>query len=311
MKLPFLLLLLAAQNLCAGLQRYSELVVADSSSSSRPHDALRITYLGTNGYQFESGQHVLFVDPYFSRIDLTRVALRSRIQPDLRRIDDAMQHLKPKVDAIVVTHGHVDHLLDVPVLMKRTGARLLGSRTSGELARRAGAPPALCDTVEPGVVHRIGPWKITAFAAIHDRVFLIGVPFPGEPKGAGPPQTAADWVCGEPLAYLIEAAGQRIFIDSGGTRAALPPGSIAPVDLAILGAALPDSRARFSEAVQRLRPRYVLPSHQDDFFRSLSAGFVFGPLTDFPRVLRDYQRDRLPGRLVLLDYFEPWTLPQK
>jgi L-ascorbate metabolism protein UlaG (beta-lactamase superfamily) len=311
MKLPFLLLILTAQNLCAGLQRYSELVVADSSSSSKPPDALRVTYLGTNGYQFELGEHVLLVDPYFSRIDLTRVALRSRIQPDLRRIDDAMQHLKPKVDAIVVTHGHVDHLLDVPVLMKRTGARLVASRTSVELARRAGAPPALCENVEPGLARRIGPWKITAFPAIHDRVFLIGVPFPGEPKGTGPPQTAADWVCGEPLAYVIEAAGQRIFIDSGGTRAALPPGSIAPVDLAILGAALPDSRARFSEAVQRLRPRYVLPSHQDDFFRSLSAGFVFGTLTDFPRVLRDYQRDRLPSRLILLDYFEPWTLPRK
>src|SRR5438128_8231652 len=129
MRLPFLLLILTAQNLCAGLQRYSELVVADSSASSKPHDALRVTYLGTNGYQFESGQHVLLVDPYFSRIDLRRVALGSRIQPDLRRINDAMQHLQPKVDAIVVTHGHVDHLLDVPVLMKRTGARLVAART--------------------------------------------------------------------------------------------------------------------------------------------------------------------------------------
>ena len=195
--------------------------------------------------------------------------------------------------------------------MQKIDARLIASRGSVDLAKRAGAKPSLCDAVEPSRVRRIGPWKITALPATHDRVFAIGVPYPGEPKGTGPPKTAADWVCGEPLAFLVEIAGQRIFIDSGGTRTVLPPEDLAPVDLAILGVALPDSRLRFSEAVQRLRPRFLLPSHQDNFFRPLDAGFTFGPLTDFPRVLRDYRHNQLPGRLILLDYFQPWTLPRK
>ena len=80
------------------------------------------------------------------------------------------------------------------------------------------------------------------------------------------------------------------------------------VDLAILGMALPDSRARLAAALAHLQPRYVLPSHQDDFFRPLSAGFQFGPLTDFTFVQRECaQQNR--GRLILLDYFRPWTLP--
>jgi hypothetical protein len=123
---------------------------------------------------------------------------------------------------------------------------------------------------------------------------------------AGPPQRAADWICGETLAFLIEVNGQRIYIDSGGTPAQLPPNE--RVDLAILGMALPDSRARLAAALARLQPRYVLPSHQDDFFRPLSAGFQFGPLTDFPFVQRESaQQNRT--RLILLDYFRPWTLP--
>jgi hypothetical protein len=81
------------------------------------------------------------------------------------------------------------------------------------------------------------------------------------------------------------------------------------MDLAILGVALPDSRARLHAALQRLQPRYVLPSHQDDFFRPLNTGFQFGPLTDFPRVQRESaQQNR--SRLILLDYFRPWTLPK-
>jgi hypothetical protein len=106
---------------------------------------------------------------------------------------------------------------------------------------------------------------------------------------------------------LIEVNGQRIYIDSGGTPAQLPPNE--RVDLAILGMALPDSRARLTTALARLQPRYVLPSHQDDFFRPLTAGFQFGPLTDFPFVQRESaQQNR--SRLILLDYFRPWTLPK-
>jgi L-ascorbate metabolism protein UlaG (beta-lactamase superfamily) len=306
MKWSLVFLVLSTQVLCAGLERYSHLVVADVLPASGGGD-VRVTYLGTNGFLFESSNHVLLVDPYFSRVSLWQVVLGCSVQPDEHRINDAMKHLARKVDAILVTHGHVDHLLDAPVLMRKIDTRLIGSRTAVELAERAGVSVSRCHAVTEGDVLGIGPWRIRAFTATHDRLFSI-VPFAGEVRGSKPLPRAADWVCGEPLAYLIEIAGARIFIDSGGTHALLPPAEIAPVDLAILGAALPDSRARFSAAVRRLRPRYVFPSHQDNFFRPLSAGFQFGPLTDFPGLLRDYQREAPPGQLILFDYFRPWTL---
>ncbi len=308
MKRVLLLFGLSAQTLCAGLEHYPQFVVSDPSANARPREGIRITYLGTNGYQFESGQHVLLVDPYFSRIKLSTVVLGGRIQPNSPRVDDGLKHLTTKADAILVTHGHFDHLLDVPLVMRKTGARLVASATAVELAERSGAPGPHCDAMTGGVSRRIGPWNIRVFAATHDRV-LGNVPFNRrEPRRTGAPLHAGDWVCGEPLAFLIEINGQRIFIDSGGTPALLPPNI--HVDLAILGVALPDSRIRFAAAVERLQPRYVLPSHQDNFFRPISAGFGFGPLTDFPRVRREYERKKLPGRLILLDYFRPWTLPR-
>ena len=302
----FLLLLgFTAQALGGGLGSHPHLVVADSPAAVR--DGVCVTYLGTNGYQFEFEGHALLVDPYFSRVDLLSVALGSRVQPHASRISDGLRHLAPKVDAILVTHGHFDHLLDVPVVMAKTRARLIASGSSVDLAKRAGASSG--NAVKPGDVRRIGPWKIRVVAATHDRLFGE-VPFDRPRSQTGPPQRAADWICGEPLAFLIEVNGQRIYIDSGGTPAQLPPNESGSrrMDLAILGVALPDSRTRLHAALERLQPRYILPSHQDDFFRPLSAGFQFGPLTDFPFVQRESaQQNR--SRLILLDYFRPWTLP--
>jgi L-ascorbate metabolism protein UlaG (beta-lactamase superfamily) len=244
-----------------------------------------------------------------------------RIHPNASRINDGLRRLaqtSPNIDAILVTHGHFDHLLDVPAVMAKTRARLIASASSVDLAKQAGASSG--DAVKPGDVRRIGPWKIRVLSATHDRLFGK-VPFnrprtyaglSGEASAkAKPPQRAADWVCGEPLAFLIEGDGQSIYIDSGGTPAQLPPNQSGSrrMDLAILGMALPDSRARLTPALEHLRPRYVLPSHQDDFFRPLSAGFQFGALSDFPFVERECaQHNR--SRLILLDYFRAWSLPK-
>jgi len=305
LKITLLLLLgFSTQVLGAGLNSYADLIARDAGTA--PRNGVIVTYLGTNGYQLEFDGHVLLIDPYFSRTDLLSIALGSPLQPDTQRVVQGMRHLAPKVDAILVTHGHFDHLLDVPAVMSKTRARLIASSSAVDLAKRAGAPSG--DAVTGGDVRRVGPWKIRVLPATHDRLFGK-VPFDGREKpGAGPPRHPSDWVCGEPLAFLIEVGGQRIYIDSGGTSAQLPPRE--HVDLAILGVALADSRARLRSALDRLQPRYFLPSHQDNFFRPLDAGFQFGPLTDFSRVRRDCEQANR-GRLILLDYFQPWTLPKK
>jgi L-ascorbate metabolism protein UlaG (beta-lactamase superfamily) len=301
-----LFFLLSAQAFAEGLDRYAQLVVSDSRTTSR--NGVRVSYLGTNGYEFEFKGRALLVDPYFSRVDLLSVALGSHIQPNLSRINNALRHLASKPDAILVTHGHFDHLLDVPSIMAKTGAHLIASASTVNLAKRAGVLSG--DAVKPGDVRRLGPWIIRVLPATHDRLFGK-VPFNQPHSHAVVPDRAADWICGEPLAFLIEVNGQRIYIDSGGTPTQFPPNESGKrrVDLAILGVALPDSRARLHATLQRLQPRYVLPSHQDNFFRPLNAGFQFGPFTDFSRVQRECAKENR-SRLILLNYFKRWTLPR-
>jgi len=306
MKLTLLALILSAQIAHAGLEKYSTLVVADKYPFTEPEPhTIRVTYLGVNGFQFESTGHALLVDPYFSRVGLLPAALNQRIQSEPNRVAEGLKHVRPRVDAILVTHAHFDHLLDAPEIVRRTHARLVAGPTAVQLVESLGIRPNECQTAKPGDVRKIRPWTVRVLAAQHDR--LLGkVPFEGKVNSAKPPIKASDWSVGEPLAFVIENGGKRIYIDSGGVPGAPLDPRIKDVDLAILGMALPDSRHRFGEVVKQLRPRYVFPSHQDDMFAPIDRGFTFGKMTNFPALLRESKN--LPGRLVLLDYFQPWTL---
>jgi L-ascorbate metabolism protein UlaG (beta-lactamase superfamily) len=324
-----------AQLACGGLEKYPQFVVADKEANALvPATAIRVTYLGVNGFQFENGNHSLLIDPYFSRVGFWSGALNRRIESNPDRVDAGLKHSRGHVEAILVTHAHFDHLLDAPAIMRRTHARLLASPTAVNLVESFGISPSECDVVGSGTVRTIGPWRIRVLSAEHDRLFgkvpfecaihtRTGAPSPpSSPSGRGGrgapgegkmllqrPVKASDWCVGEPLGFVIEAAGKRIYLDSGGIPGHPPDTAIGHVDLAILGAALPDSRQRFAEVVRQLQPRYILPSHQDDFFGPVDRGFVFGKLTNFPALVQIYQREHLPGRLILLDYFRPWTLP--
>ena len=309
MKFTIFALCLSAHIALAGLDKYSALVVADPAGTKQSPGTVRVTYLGVNGYQFEANGHALLVDPYFTRTGLTAVALQQRIEPDEARIAFGLQHVRPRADAVLVTHAHFDHLLDVPEIRRQTNAWLISGETAANLAMSCGIDRNRCLVVQPGSTRVIGPWRIRVLLAAHDRIFGW-LPFRGTKAQPGTcPAKASDWRLGEPLAFLIEANGKRIYLDSGGTVEVLPPAQIAPVDLAILGVALPDSRKRFRAALDRLRPKYVLPSHQDDMFAPVERGFAFGKLTNFRAVARPFQRHEINSHLVLLDYFRPWTIP--
>src|ERR1700736_6263575 len=106
MKLSLCALILSAQIAHAGLEKYSSLVVADKYPFTEPEaNAIRVTYLGVNGFQFETNRHALLIDPYFTRMGLLSVGLNQPIQSNPNRVSEGLKHVRPRVDAVLVTHA--------------------------------------------------------------------------------------------------------------------------------------------------------------------------------------------------------------
>jgi L-ascorbate metabolism protein UlaG (beta-lactamase superfamily) len=242
--------------------------------------------------------------------------LKRDLQPHADRVAWGLRRLPPRADLILVTHGHCDHLLDVPPIALQTGARIVASPTSCHLVRSLNTVPERQiipiltqpnPTLASQETKRFGSVTVQALFSEHDRICGMDI-MPGRRESTGAaPKRGTEWVCGEPLAFIVTMGGKRIFISSGMVHAPQQSG-VAPVDLAILGVALPDPRKCLAETVRILRPRYVLPSHQDNFFIPAEKGFRFAKHSEIDAVMKALP-DWQPGQnLILLDYFRPWTL---
>ena len=319
MKCPLPLLIASLAALIAGgtgcanrLAGYQDLLVGvPAKTAPRPTvDQLSVTYLGVNGYLLRSGETAILVDPYFSRIGLREVVMNAPVEPSDEAIAFAREEaaIPDHVDAFLITHCHFDHLFDVPALQKALGGKVIVSGTGVRLCEAAGVSKNALRSSKEGDIHHIGNATIRVLSAHHDLV-LGKIPYPGEIKAplAAAPQRPKEWLLGTPQAFLIEMGGSRIYVESGGVSG-FPP-TVRNVDLAIIGTAVGNTE-RYVEAVRALHPRYVLPSHQDDFFIPVRSGFQFSVLSDFPRVISADVSGKLPGDLVLMNYFNTWTLPK-
>ncbi|MEM7601305.1 MAG: MBL fold metallo-hydrolase [Verrucomicrobiota bacterium] len=289
------------------------LVGVPAMDAPRPKGAeVSVTFLGVNSYLIRSASTTLLIDPYYSRVPLRKVVFHAPIAPSHEANAYAIRHgaIPNRVDGILITHSHFDHFLDGPYLQQRLRGKLITSRTGQFLAEASGVSRGHLLPSTHGDRYRIGEATIRVERSFHDKV-MGSLPWPGlitEPLSE-PPNDVRDWKLGTPLAYLIELHGKTIYIESGGTRDHLP--HLGSVDLAILGTAVAPTRERYPEVVRNLSPRFVLPSHQDSLFAPIDAGFQFTPLANFPQIRAFHQSEELalPGRLILMDHFHTWMIP--
>jgi L-ascorbate metabolism protein UlaG (beta-lactamase superfamily) len=226
------------------------------------------------------GHATVFVDLDGVRL-LTDPLLRNRVA-HLRRASGVPARAKRGVDAVLISHGHYDHL-DLPSLEK-LGKKVpvVVPRGLGGLLRKRRFEAVL--EVEAGETLSIGDVAIRAVPAEHDR-------------SRGPFGAEAD-----PVGYVISGSSSIYF--AGDTDLFDGMADLGPVDVALIpiwgwgpglgGGHLDPERA--AEAVARIRPKIAIPIHWGTYFPihlglTGRPGFVDLPPVAFAAALKERAPD--------------------
>jgi L-ascorbate metabolism protein UlaG (beta-lactamase superfamily) len=244
-------------------------VLAPSLSSSASSN-VTVRWLGTAGFAISCGDHVVLIDPYVTRASLSSCVIGA-VVPDAVRIATEL----PRADAIVLGHTHFDHALDAPLIAKRTGAQVFGSRSAATLCRASGVEERQVHVVEreageAPITKEVGPFTLRFLPAAHSKFMLGRVPFPGDIADCDDvPMRTERYRCGAVFTVEIEVAGKRI-VHLG--SAEVVGDKHRDADLLLLCVAGWTTSVNLPErAVRAFSPRAVLLSHWDDFFASMDA----------------------------------------
>lgn len=187
------------------------------------------------------GGTVLAIDPWLS----------NPRSPD----KDAAQKLQ-RVDYILVTHGHADHVGDAIAIAKRTGAKLVSSIDLGRALVRAGYPKEQAGTETQGNVGgtlRTGDATVAMVPAVHSSNFTTAE---GEQVAGG-----------NPVGFVIRVQGGPTIYDTGDTDVTLDmkqiPERYGSVDvmLACIGGHFTMDPQGAALAASYVKPGILVPMH--------------------------------------------------
>ncbi len=259
-------------------------------------DTLELTYTGTGGWLIRHGSDVVMAAPLFSNPGFVETGL-TPIAADTALIDEHMSRYQAAdTRAILVGHGHYDHLMDVPRIVAKHAprARVVGSETVANLLGTWSGIGDRVDLIEPnaGNVAEPGKWMsygpgvrimpLESFHAPHFDGYTLYHGSADVPRDAPPPR-AEDWVDGQTVAFLVDflgPAGEVSFRVYYQDAVVAPPYGFAPdaliaerpVDAAIVVPATFDQVDWHPEAlVENLKPLWVLLGHWENFFLPVDA----------------------------------------
>lgn len=122
--------------------------------SPRGRSTLVLRWLGTSNQEIAFRDTVVLLDAYYDRA------------PRTRSIGFTRDQVK-RADAILIGHGHGDHMADAQYVASRTNARVFGGPPTIETARKLGLPEKQAVLVKGGEVEKFNGFTVQAILARH------------------------------------------------------------------------------------------------------------------------------------------------
>ncbi len=288
------------------------------SSSSR--SGLNVKFFGVSTLLLDDGQDQILIDGFFSRPSLSQV-LSGPIQSDSVLLRQLIQeHELHRAKAILVSHSHYDHVLDLPALLEMLPeTAVIGSPTSLNIARaNPKVSPQQLHSVTPRQIQHVNKFQVTAIPSQHTPATAVNDDLGEELfQPLALPAKFSEFKEGGSFDYLIEHSGHKILVKAS-TGFIPDQFKNLQVDTLFLGIAQLSRQSNdyqrhyLAETLQTLKPKVVIPIHWDDFFQPLSQPLQFLPrlADDTPKSLNLLiQAAEAQGtKVVLLSGPQPYLL---
>ena len=252
----------------------SEIGIAEAKPAEAGQD-LTVIWFGVTTLLIDDGVTQILIDGYFSRPSLLDIALERMIEPDLAAIEGMLSRFEiNRLKAVIPVHSHFDHALDSAEIAKQTGAQLMGSTTTAQIAAGSHLPITQIKVIETETIYPVGAFDVTFYPSQHaplaSNSAISGTV--AAPLTLPAPYTA--WKLGQAYTLIITHPKGRMLIQGS---AGFVPDALAAikVDAVFLGTGgLPNlSRAHqlayLDEMVTQRQPKRVYTIHHDDLFGDL------------------------------------------
>jgi L-ascorbate metabolism protein UlaG (beta-lactamase superfamily) len=243
-------------------QQISDRLTSEQLATPLPlPPGLELRWIGTAGFRLAYEGTVIWIDPYVTRLRLGDLVRRRVVPAD----EGAVARVIDKADAVLVGHTHFDHALDVPAIVKRTGATAYGSQSLDNLMRLHGLTATV---VEPHREYEVGPFRVHFVPSVHSKLQLgFGIPYSGELTCDHLDHlTPQAYRCGQVWGIHIAVAGMT-FYHQGSADFLADELRDRNVDVFLCGISGRRFTPKYVERIiTALSPQMIVPTHYDDFF---------------------------------------------
>ncbi|MFD8491883.1 MBL fold metallo-hydrolase [Amycolatopsis sp. NPDC059657] len=274
----------------------------------KPSDGtVRVTFLGVSTLLFDDGETAIMTDGFFSRPGKIK-ALTSKIGPNREVVTRSLDRAGvSKLAAVIAVHSHYDHAMDTPLVASLTGAQVIGSTSTANIALGQGLPADRIVTPTHGEPLEFGRFTVTLLPSEHS-------PKPVAPgvisQPLTPPARLSAYEMGECYTVHVGHEGRGIVVNgsAGWVPGALDGYEAETVYLGIGGMGKQSDEFRstlWREIVTTVGARKVVPIHWDDFFRPLDR-----PLVPLPYFADDVAKsmDFLLAQTVAVELPVAWQV---
>ena len=287
--------------LCLLLGGWQTDLHAQARVETATQGSIALKWLGTSGWEIQISQTVILIDPFLSRREPS-------LTEEWKTDEEAVLKAIKRADYIFAGHSHRDHIADVPFIAKKFGSKVIGSRTTTNIALTAGVDKSQLITISGGEKFDFKEFSVQVVESEHGTLVRSGhrrrPKFEEVTKPWSGPIMGDAFVEGGCYLYYFTFGNLHLLHQSTG---GFIEDKIAGLrtDVALLYPMASDDLAKM---LKPLQPKTVFANHFDRQFMPFSEGITDQTLTrtrKFAQNIGDIDKNI---KVVIPKYFETYTL---